>query len=179
MLWMDRHHPNLDANQAPFPSRGRVGDTVRGRDFALVVERVALARRLELAPGYGKTSPERRDTGGIWLLILARLDGLHAPVTLGAAHLRAVDGTEYASAGDRLPYGYGLLASETAAPDMPARGLLVFELPPGRLAGAVLVASREPIPALDSTVEIDLGLRRDDAAQRLRQLPPAFFLEKR
>jgi hypothetical protein len=182
MAWMDRHQPNLTANQAPFPTRGAIKAQVRGRDFALTVDRLTLTRALELPGGLSSASPHRRETNGVWLLVDARLDALHEPIALpdgfGAPSLRTRDGFVYASAGGRMPTSLSLLTAATARPGIPARGLLVFELPPERLAGAVLIASSRTIPALDSVVEIDLHLSDDDVRRRLETMPASITLDR-
>jgi hypothetical protein len=182
MVWMDRHLPNLTANQAPFPTRGTIGAQVRGRDFALTVDRLALTRALELPGALSGAPPQRRETNGVWLLVDARLDALHEPIALpggfAAPNLRTRDGLEYASAGGRMPMGLSLLTAATAAPAIPARGLLVFELPPERLAGAVLIASSRTLAALDSVVEIDLRLTDADVRRRIETMPASITLDR-
>ena len=182
MAWMDRHQPNLTANQAPFPTRGTIGAQVRGRDFALTVDRLALTRALELSGGLSSAPPPRRETSGVWLLVDARLDALLEPLALadsfGALSLRTRDGLVYASASGRMPMGLSLLTAATAAPGIPARGLLVFELPPDRLSGAVLIASSRGLPALDSAVEIDLRLTDADVRRRIETMPESITLDR-
>lgn len=184
MIWMDRHQPTLTANQAPFPTRGRIGAPVEGRDFALTVDQIALTRAVDIPPAYGNAPVQRRETDGVWVLVQARLDARQEPMTipggaLGVPSLRSGDGTEYAFAGGRLPTVFPLLTSgRAAAPGIPARGLLLFELPAERLAGAVLVASTKVLPDLDSRVEIDLGLTADDVRRRLASMPPSITLDR-
>lgn len=182
MIWMDRHRPNLDANQAPFPERGRIGVAVRGRDFGLIVEQITLARALDL-PGTSASAPlQRRDTDGIWLLVHAQLeapyDTTSLPTSVGAPSLRARDGTVYAHAGGRMPMGFPLLTSASAIPGRPARGLLVFELSPGQLPEVVLLASRSVLNQLDSEVAIDLGLTDADVRRQIASLPSSIVLER-
>ena len=183
MVWMDRHRPNLTANQAPFPTRGTIGSAVRGRDFAIAVERVALTRALEVPGTLSSAPPQRRETDGVWLLVDARLEALREPTMLpgglvGAPSLRTRDGAVYAAAGGRMPMGVPLLTSANAAPGMPARGVMVFELPLDRVAGAVLVASRRVLAELDSTVEIDLRLTDDDVRRLAAAMPPSITLSR-
>jgi hypothetical protein len=182
MVWMDRHRPNLTANQAPFPTRGTIGAQARGRDFALTVDRLALTRALELPGALSSALPQRRETNGVWLLVDARLDALHEPIALPDSFetpsLRTRDGLVYASAGRRMPMGLSLLTAATAAPGIPARGLLVFELPPERLPGAVLIASSRSLPALDSVVEIDLRLTDVDVRRRIETMPASITLDR-
>lgn len=182
MVWMDRHRPNLTANQAPFPARGTIGAQVRGRDFALTVDRLALTRALEFPDALSGAPPRRRETNGVWLLVDARLDALREPIalsdSLGALSLRTRDGLVYTSAGGRMPMGLSLLTAATAAPGIAARGLLVFELPPERLSGAVLIASSRPLPALDSVVEIDLRLTGADVRRRIETMPASITLDR-
>jgi hypothetical protein len=182
MVWMDRHQPNLTANQAPFPTRGTIGAQVRGRDFALTVDRLALTRVLELPGALSSALPQRRETNGVWLLVDARFDALHEPLALpggfGAPSLRTRDGLVYAAASGRMPTSLSLLTSATAAPGISARGLLVFELPPERLPGAVLIASSRTISALDSVVEIDLRLTDADVRRRIETMPASITLDR-
>jgi hypothetical protein len=74
--------------------------------------------------------------------------------------------------------GLSLLTAATAAPGIPARGLLVFELPPERLPGAVLIASSRGLPALDSVVEIDLRLTDADVRRRIEAMPASITLDR-
>ena len=182
MIWMDRHRPNLDANQAPFTLRGRVGEAVRGRDFALTVERISLARALEVPGSFSSAPTIKRETDGVWVLVSAQFEALHEPLSLpagvGAPSLRTRDRTVYAHAGGRIPTTVPLLAGMSAVPKRPARGLLVFELPPAQLPGAVLVASRNVINQLDSELEIDLGLTDADVRSQLASLPATTLLER-
>jgi hypothetical protein len=182
MVWMDRHRPNLTANQAPFPTRGAIGAQVRGRDFALTVDRLALTRVLDLPGGLSTAPPQRRETNGVWLLVDARFDALREPLGLpdgfGAPSLRTRDGLVYASAGGRVSRGLSLLTAATAAPGNPARGLLVFELPPERLPGAVLIASSRMLSDLDSVVEIDLRLTDADVRRRIETMPASITLDR-
>jgi hypothetical protein len=182
MVWMDRNRPNLTANQAPFPTRGAIGAQVRGRDFALTVDRLALTRALELPGALSSAPPRRRETDGVWLLVDARLDALHEPIALpdgfGAPSLRTRDGVVYASAGGRMPTGVSLLTAATAAPGISARGLLVFEVPPERLPGAVLIASSRILSDLDSVVEIDLRLTDADVRKRIETMPASITLDR-
>jgi hypothetical protein len=182
MVWMDRHRPNLTANQAPFATRGTIGAQVRGRDFALTIDRLALTRALELPGTLSSAAPQRRETNGVWLLVDARLDALLEPLALpdgfGGPSLRTRDGLVYASAGGRMPMGLSLLTAATATPGVSARGLLVFELPPERLPGAVLIASSRSLPALDSAVEIDLRLTDADVRRRIETMPASITLDR-
>lgn len=183
MVWMDRHRPNLTANQAPFPTRGTIGSAVHGRDFAITVDRVALTRALEVPGVLSSAPPQRRETGGVWLLVDARLDALREPTALpgglvGGPSLRTRDGVVYASAGGRMPMGVPLLTNANAAPGMPARGVIVFELPLERVSGAVLVASRRVLSELDSAVEIDLHLTDDDVRRLAEAMPPSITLSR-
>jgi hypothetical protein len=182
IIWMDRHRPNLDANQAPFSERGQIGAAVRARDFALLVERVTLTRALEVPGTLASAPPQRRDTDGVWLLVHAQLDALREPMSLpasmGAPSLRARDGTVYAHAGGRLPMGFPLLTSATAVPGRPARGVLVFELPAAQLPDVVLLASRNMINQLDSELEIDLGLTEAEVERQLASLTPSIVLQR-
>jgi hypothetical protein len=183
MVWLDRHRPNLTANQAPFPTRGIIGAAVRGRDFAITVDRVALTRALEVPGVLSSQPPQRRETDGVWLLVDARLEALREPTTLpggiiGGPSLRTRDGAVYAFAGGRMPMGVPLLTNANAAPGMPARGVLVFELPLERVPGAVLVASRRVLSELDSTVEIDLHLTDDDVRRLASAMPASITLSR-
>lgn len=178
MLWMARHTASYDDNRAPFYVRGTLGETVRGRDFAVTVEKVELARALRLDAGDGDP-PRRRDTYGVWLVAHLRVEALQQPLRFQRAELRTPDGTYYEADDRRVDMDYRLGGVEIV-PGLPQRGVVAFEIPREKLAGTVLEASRDRFRiAPDSVAEIDLGLTRDRVDGLLRDMPESLLLVSR
>lgn len=178
MVWMARHTASYEDNRAPFHVLGRLGEAVRGRDFAVMVEKVELARALHLDAGSGDP-PQRRDTYGVWLVAHLRVDALQEPFRFRRAELRTGDGTLYEADDRRIDSSY-LVSGVEIAPGLPERGIVVFELPREKLAGAVLEASRDKIRiAPDDVAEIDLGLSQDRVDGLLRDMPDSLLLVSR
>lgn len=176
LLWMARHTASYDDNRAPFYVRGGLGETLRGRDFAVTVERIELARALDLATGLRGTPPERRGTDGVWLVAHLRVDALERPLRFQRAELRTRSGRYYSADEQRVGLGVQLRGIEIA-PGIAGRGVFVFELPRQELAGVVLEASRDSLRiAPDSVIEIDLGLSPARTRALLRAMPDSLLL---
>lgn len=178
MVWMGRHLPNTTENQAPFAIRGKMDETVRARTFAARVERVELARTL-VVPGVLSTQPPKRiETGGVWVLVHTRIDPLREAVSPAGARLRSRGGVSYTADDGRVDLRYRLNGGEVM-PGEVGRGVLLFEVPPQRIAGAsLLLREAKYAGELDSELEIDLGLTEARVREMLRAMPDALSLRR-
>ena len=159
---MGRLHLGYDGKIAPFLVPGRVGEPVTTRSFELTVQSVRLARALTVAGEPGAIEPPPLTTSGVWLVVRARVAARAAPVHLMSVRLHGRDGDDYSVARSRLlapKYTRWMINENSIDAGIPREGLLVFELPPARVAGVRLrVADAVGNAALDHLTDIDLGI---------------------
>lgn len=122
--------------------------------------------------------PFRLATSGIWVSAVVSLEALEQPGIIGA-RLRTRDGRIYPSAGADRPLLPGTnLAGTASSPGLPRSGVFFFELPPDQLEGLHMEIfwDRHAPQPWDSVIDIDLGLDRAMATQRLDDAPAALDL---
>ncbi len=164
LLAMHRTTPGFDEKTAAFPVKGSLGETVNGRSFSLRLDRVDLATSLTAPVLLGP--PKTYTTSGVWVIVHGAITSNVQPMLLRYAGLRTRDGLIYTAVDDRFHSRWLLTQDENYA-GISRRGILVFEVPPDRLAGAVLLAGERSFRVrLDSRLEIALGL--DESAVRAR-----------
>lgn len=179
---MGNLHLGYDGKVAPFLVPGRIGETVATRTFDVTVQSVRLARTLAAAAEPGAIDAPPLATSGTWLIVNARVAARTAPVRLMSVRLHTRDGNDYSAARNRLlapKYARWLLSENAIAPGIPREGLLVFELPASRIAGARLrIASALGNASLDDLTDIDLGLDEARLAAPQRDVADVFVIGK-
>jgi hypothetical protein len=179
-VWVKAHTPDdYDHRYAPLASGGRVGAPVAAGGFEVKVEKVGAAR--SVASGTGEVV--RPD--GIFVVVTASARSVRAPLSLATAMLRTRDGREFRETvkGVTTPAG-GTLDGVTLGPGVWHRGVLVFEVPPSRLAGSTLLlsdraANEKETPQgfppfgfeLTAQANIALGLDEDRARRLVAAAP--------
>jgi hypothetical protein len=162
-MWLYDVKPQVEAtNMDPIRSTGRIGHVVTTPDFSIEVQRVDAAR--SLARGIlGVGAPVR--TGGVFLIVRARVMSQREPLRLQTAELETSGGYSY----DHDPRTE---VSETDAELQPLvwdKAAFVFELPSQRLAGARLVVGQGGLrPQLSAEAQVDLGITPARAAELAR-----------
>jgi hypothetical protein len=180
-IWAKANTPDdYDHRYAPLAVNGHVGSPVRVGGFEVNVERVGAARSVASGQG-GIVRPD-----GVFVIVTASARSLRKPLSLWTAMLRTLDGREYRESvkGVTTPVG-GTLDALTLGPGLWRRGVLVFEIPPSRLAGSTLLLSDRPgnendppqgFPpfGFELTAQANISLGLDDGrARRLVASAPA------
>lgn len=137
---------------APIPVYGKVPDTVHTRTFDVGVDKVVFARTLKFDQ-FGKQ--KLLTTGGVWVIITARLDAAGRSAMVAAATWQGADGLKYRTS-ERASLAAGALPVPLD-PGIPGRMRLVFEILPSQANEAVLRVSGTFAAALDSEARIALG----------------------
>ncbi len=179
VLWgMLSTTPNYTRLLAPIESRGNAGDFVRGRTIAVRVDGIEVARRV-----HGNCLGRDRffDTSGVWVVVHATATSIERPERVASTALESPDGTRYAHT-QRLDSCSDLLLHEMQLqPDVPASGVLIYELPRTALQGAKLIAANAllGLSPLDSQLRVRLDLDTAAATQRLAAIRNVYELPKR
>ena len=179
-IWVKAHTPDdYDHRYAPLASSGHVGSPVSAGGFEVKVEKVGAAR--SVASDHGEII--RPD--GVFVIVTVSARSLRKPLTLATAMLRTRDGHEFRDTvkGVTIPVG-GTLDGVTLGPGVWHRGVLVFEIPPSRLAGSTLLLSDRPANEnetpqgfppfgfeLTAQANISLGLSDDQARRLVTEAP--------
>ncbi|MEO5534389.1 MAG: hypothetical protein ABIR17_04580 [Pseudolysinimonas sp.] len=157
--------PTSQLVEAPFGSRGSLGDTVSSQHLIATVHEASLAHEVELGSWRGTTA-------GVWFVADATVEA-----TLESKLIEVdlfIDGVQYG--GTKRGDG-GTVDEHTVAVRFPATGPLLIELPadvvnfPGARS-AVLRISPFGDDRLDSVVEIVIDLTTLEVADRV-ELEPA------
>jgi len=178
-IWVKAHTPDdYDHRYAPLASSGHVGSPVGAGGFEVKVEKVGAAR--SVTSGQGEVV--RPD--GIFVIVTASARSLRAPLTLSTAMLRTRDGREFRDSVKGVTTPVGMLDGVTLGPGVWHRGVLVFEIPPSRLAGSTLLLSDRPANEketpqgfppfgfeLTAQANISLGLNDDQARRLVTEAP--------
>lgn len=152
--------------QQPVAVKGIVGKAVKTPRFELTVQSIRVSKKLRVP----RTTPDR-DTLTDFIVVDAVVKATREPIHLNKVEIKASDGVTYLGA-NRSELDRADLTGFQFAPDIPARGSFVIEMPADKLPGAVLhvmekaiFSDLEPqatIPLDISKSELD-GLRTDVA----------------
>lgn len=150
---MQRTSPGYADITRPIAVRGKLGENVQARTFALQTTGVRLARRLRYE-AYGQEHV--LTTSGVWAVVGVRAEALAESLSIMSAGWRAQNGARY-EASQRLSTFSRLISQQRLEPGLPRDGLIVFEVPESQLAGATILVSQASFLPLDSELEIDPG----------------------
>ncbi len=157
LVGMQRYTPSYAEITGPIPLKGNLGETLTGRIFSVRGDKVLLAEKLRFK-AYGREV--ERDTGGVFALVIARLEAQPASVNVGSAIWRSAQGVRFV-ASPRVQGAPRLLGTDRLEPGLPQRGLFIFEVPREAVAGATLLVASSRWPRLDTQVEIALPAKPD------------------
>ena len=136
----------------PIPARGKMGETIVGRNFEARAEKVAFARNLKV-DRFGET--KILTTGGVWAVVTVEFAARAQSTSVAVASWRGPTGLAYDQT-ERMSFADGLLPV-AIDPGLPKKARLVFELRPDEASNATLLISEKLMSALDSQAEISLG----------------------
>lgn len=156
--------PSDDDMVRPLTTTGTIGQTVRTTAYDIKVDRVTAGRGIAEKGGLGKP----QHTSGVFLLVWADLTSVDKPLSLDVAYLRTADGHRYDTT-DAI--GLGALTDSETQPGLTRYGVICFELPPYRVAGARLVVGPAFESRLSAQADVDLGLSADAARRLVAQAP--------
>lgn len=167
--------PDEERSMGPIVTSGRVGEPVDTGGFTITVEKVQVTRRLTqdgLTP-----RPPLVTEDGIWVVLTATIIGDWAASSYSRTRLVARDGTSYLASA-RVPSYLQLTNDMGAEPGIPRRGMVVFEIPPDRLAGAIVRVGRGDAGGgrLGPEAVVDLGIDEDAARRLLDEAPTRLTL---
>lgn len=160
LVGMQRYTPGYAEITGPIPLKGNLGETLTGRTFSLRADKVLLAEKLRFK-AYGREV--ERDTGGVFALVIARLEAQPASVNIGSAIWRSAQGVRFI-ASQRVQGAPRLLGTDRFEPGLPQRGLFIFEVPREAVADATLLIASSRWPRLDTQAEIALPATLDAPA---------------
>lgn len=163
--------PSDDDMVRPITAYGTIGRMVHTTAYDIKVDRVTAGRGLAEKGGFDK--PEH--TSGVFLLVWAELTAADRPVSLDTAYLRTADGHRYDTT-DAI--GFGALTDSDNQPGLTRYGVIAFELPPYRVAGARLVVGPSFEARLSAQADMDLGLSADAARRLVAQAPKVVTYSK-
>ncbi|KFC69648.1 hypothetical protein FG93_03235 [Bosea sp. LC85] len=163
LLGMQRSTPGYAEITGPLPASGRPGETIPARSFTLTVEKLVLAERIRYR-AYGRDF--ERSTTGLWAVVVARLEARPESVSIGGALWRSTAGFRF-EASQRVAGAPRLLTAGRIEPGLPARGILVFELPRDQAAGGTLLVSTARWPRLDSQARVSFAADAAESADVL------------
>ncbi|WP_248959645.1 hypothetical protein [Sphaerisporangium perillae] len=170
-----RATPGVDEVYAPIARPGEVGEQVNTTAFQIRVDRVQVGRTVRISDGYGLVGPPKT-TAGVWVVVSATVAATTGALQVQGARLRTADGAEYLASSIS-----GTLDKTDLQPGIPAYGPILFEIPPGRLAGAVLSVTTHAVKALDHlgpAADIDLGLSGVYAKRLVDHAPQSLTVGK-
>jgi hypothetical protein len=149
--------PTQQDIQQPVEVKGIVGKPVKTPRFELTVRGVQVAKKLRIP----RSSPDR-DTLSDFVVVDAVVKATREPIQLSKVSIEAADGTVYLGANrsglDRVD-----LTGFEFAPDIPAQGSFVVEMPADQLPGAVLrVMEKAIFNDLEPQATIPLGVEKDE-----------------
>ena len=180
IVLMRKNLLSYDERLAPVPVHGAVKERVAGRNFAVTVNGVRLARSYKTAGAWiSRQDTVVLKTQGIWMSAVVSLEAFQQPIGAVTARLRALDGSYYNAGGSDRPNVKGVnLTSQTVLPGLPQNGAYFFELPPAQLVGAHLEFFTAPhVPGSnDSLIDIDLGLDKAKVDDLLAKAPDEMSL---
>lgn len=152
--------------QQPVAVKGIVGKAVETPRFELTVEKIRVSKKLRVP----RTTPDR-DTLTDFVVVDAVAKATREPIHLNKVSIRTADGVTYLGS-NRSELDRADLTGFEFAPDIPARGSFVIEMPADQLPGAVLLVMEKAIFSdlePQATIPLDVqesavdGLRTDVA----------------
>lgn len=149
---MQRYTPGYAEITGPIPLKGDLGETLTGRGFTVRADKVLLAEKLRFK-AYGREV--ERDTGGVFALVIARLEAQPASINVGSAIWRSAQGARFVTS-PRMQGAPRLLGTDRLEPGLPQRGVFIFEVSREAVAGATLLVAASRWPRLDTQTEIVL-----------------------
>ncbi|MFI5712778.1 hypothetical protein [Kribbella sp. NPDC051620] len=156
IIGLYRLTPTQKDIQDPVEVHGIVGKPVRTPRFELTVKSVQISKKLRIP----RSAPDR-DSLSDFVVIEAEVKALREPMHLNKVSIKASDGTTYLGA-DRSGLERVDLTSYEFAPDIPARGVFVVEMPADKVPGAVLqVMEKAFLNDLEPQATIPLGVSTD------------------
>lgn len=143
--------PADDAEVAPFPISGEIGEQLIGRDIAATVTDARTATSLTADAGW--------QSEGNWLVIDLTVASITGPAVAQLTAASALHGADFVidgrtfRASERMPS----LLGERLFPGLPRQGSLAFELPALQGAGVLQLSLTDDTRA-DSVLEIAIDL---------------------
>ena len=154
-----RWTPTQQDIQQPVAVNGVVGKAVHTPRFDLTVDGIRTSKKLRVP----RTKPDR-DTLSDFIVIDATVKATREPIHLGKVQIRTSDGVTYLGA-NRSGLDDIDLTGFQFAPDIPARGSFVVEMPADKLPGAVLlVTEKQFFTEMEPQATIPLGVKKDQLA---------------
>ncbi|MCW6003167.1 hypothetical protein K1W54_01010 [Micromonospora sp. CPCC 205371] len=137
-----------EERERPFVRAGQVGDTVSARVFDAKVVSVSGAGKVRLKGA-------AIDTGGVWIIVRARITATDEETSVGYAALRdARDRVFLAST--RIEQR--MIGVRSFQPGIPVEGAFVFEVPRDAATNLTLLLARQSIDRrMDAMAEIELS----------------------
>ncbi|MGE7472530.1 hypothetical protein ACQKLX_24055 [Bosea sp. NPDC003192] len=163
LVGMQRYTPGYAEITGPIPLKGDLGETLAGRTFAVRADKVLLAEKLRFK-AYGREV--ERNSGGVFALVIARLDAQRASVNVGSSIWQSAQGARFV-ASPRFQGAPRQLGTDRLEPGLPQRGLFIFEVPREAVAGATLLVASSRWPRLDTQAQIALPATFDTPAPLL------------
>jgi hypothetical protein len=159
IIGLYRLTPTQKDIQDPVPVNGVVGKAVKTPRFELTVKSVQVSKKLRIP----RSAPDRESLSD-FIVVEAEVKATREPIHLGKVTIKAADGTTYLGA-DRSGLQDVDLTGFEFAPDIPARGVFVVEMPADKLPGAVLQVMEKPfLNDLEPQATIPLGVSKDQLA---------------
>jgi hypothetical protein len=154
-----RWTPTQQDFQQPVAVNGVIGKPVHTPRFDLTVDSVRTSKKLRIP----RTTPDR-DTLSDFVVIDATVKATKEPMHIGKVQIRTSDGYLYLGA-NRNGLQDTDLTGFQFAPDIPARGSFVVEMPADKLPGAVLLVTEKPFfTDLEPQATISLEVKKDQLA---------------
>jgi len=156
IIGLYRLTPTQKDIQEPTAVKGIVGKPVKTPRFELTVRGVQVSKKLRIP----RAAPVRESRSD-FVVIDAVVKATREPLHLNKVTIQAADGTRYAGA-NRSGLREVDLTGFEFAPDIPAHGSLVVEMPADQLPGAVLQVMEKAIfNDLEPQATIPLGVEKD------------------
>jgi hypothetical protein len=185
-------HWTYERSYGPFVKNGVIGRTVTEPRFTIRVEQVRSARTIRVPEGRYGAKPRIIPANGVFVVVIATVAARRSPVYVAAARLHTRYGDYWTT--DKL--GGGILSGPAVTPlgyvrfqpGMPRRGVYLFDVPPGALAGARLHVSdrdvddapfgfyRDDPVRFSADAHIDLGITAAGAAELTRTAATGYGL---
>lgn len=156
IIGLYRLTPTQQDIQQPVEVKGIVGKPVKTPRFELTVRGVQIGKKLRIP----RSAPDR-DTLSDFIVVDAVVKATREPIHLNKVSIKAADGTTYLGA-NRVGLDDADLTGFEFAPDIPAQGSFVVEMPADQLPGAVLQVMEKAIFSdLEPQATIPLGVKKD------------------
>lgn len=156
IIGLYRLTPTQKDIQEPVAVKGIVGKAVKTPRFELTVRGVQVSKKLRIP----RASPDR-DTLSDFVVIDAIVKATREPIHLSKVTIKTADGISYLGA-NRSGLNETDLTGFEFAPDIPAHGSFVVEMPADQLPGAVLqVMEKSIFNDLEPQATIPLGVEKD------------------